>query len=210
MINVMRKGELRGFRKLGDVIIIDTTARSGIYSKLSPFNLGPCKTYAGVARVFENLWQFSKVYQCHVDAFGFQNNDWYKWRARGWACRHAIRYPLGRNAKPLFAHWRAERLDYIQARKKIYAPEYAENVAKTDSYRRLERMYRGGLNILLLDFDAYDYQASGMTLVDVINNPQKKMGHAFVLVMMLTGELEKCIKSAGSAQLNLLEQAEWK
>jgi hypothetical protein len=32
-----------------------------------------------------------------------------------------------------------------------------------------------------------------MTLKDVINNPNRKMGHAFVLIMMLTGVLEECL-----------------
>lgn len=37
----------------------------------------------------------------------------------------------------------------------------------------------------LWDFDAYDHRALGMTYEDVINNPTKKCGHAFILAMML-------------------------
>jgi hypothetical protein len=39
--------------------------------------------------------------------------------------------------------------------------------------------------IVLLDFDAYDHRKLGMSWNDVINCPDKKMGHAFVLAMML-------------------------
>ena len=42
---------------------------------------------------------------------------------------------------------------------------------------------------MLLDFDAYDYMSQGMTLRDVALNPKRSMGHAFVLAMMLKGEL---------------------
>ena len=37
----------------------------------------------------------------------------------------------------------------------------------------------------LWDFDGYDYVAKRMSLNDVINEPKKKMGHAFVLAMLL-------------------------
>lgn len=50
-------------------------------------------------------------------------------------------------------------------------------------------MYDNDENIVLWDFDAYDYQKLGMTLDEVINNPNKKMGHAFILIMLLTGKV---------------------
>jgi len=39
------------------------------------------------------------------------------------------------------------------------------------------------------DFDGFNHRALNMTLRDVINRPERKMGHAFVLAdMLLTGE----------------------
>ena len=186
-------------------VVIDTTSNSGEYRDVSPFVLP-----APPAKNFENLWQFSKVYPEHVDKFGYQSNDWYKWRKKGWATKRAIRYPMGKITKnmspeekrkrtPLFSHWKDEKLSYIQARKKIYAPEYAKNVGTTTSYHRLEYVYQECLaenrELILLDYDAYDHAQLGMSLVDVINNPGKKMGHAFVLIMMLTGLLGECVNS---------------
>ena len=178
-------------------IEIDTTSGSGNYRELSPFVLGPIDTYLpGIqSKNFENLWQFSKVYKEHVDEFGFPNDDWYKWREKGWNNPKAIRYPMGKGIKPLFSHWNGENLDYITARKRIYAPIYAKYVTKTDSFKRLEELcHNSGQRIILRDYDAYNHLSLGMTLVNVINNPNRKCGHAFVLMMILTGVLEECLK----------------
>jgi hypothetical protein len=46
---------------------------------------------------------------------------------------------------------------------------------------------------VIRDYDAYDHESLGMSLIDVINNPKRKCGHAFVLLMILKNELEQCI-----------------
>ncbi|GAH86766.1 unnamed protein product, partial [marine sediment metagenome] len=175
----------------------DTTSSSGQYRNLSPFILGKIPTYIqGLeAKNFENLWQFSKVYKEHLDKDGDPNDLWFKWRNWGWTQSRAQRYPMGKGSKPEYAYWDGEKLGYIDARKRIYAPIYAENVIKTDSFRRLKDIYDTGRIIVLRDYDAYDHQKLNLTLIDVINNPGKKMGHAFVLIMILTNMLEACIHS---------------
>ena len=173
-----------------DAVVIDTTSSSGDYKELSPFILP-----APPAKNFENLWQFSKVYKKNIMPIdGYPDASWYKWRDAGYANPRAVRYPMGKGAIPEYSLWDNERLGYIEARKRIYAPEYAKNVVSTNSYKRLLGTYQSRDDLILLDYDAYDHQALGMSLKDVINNPNKKMGHAFVLIMMLTGELEECIK----------------
>lgn len=72
-----------------------------------------------------------------------------------------------------------------QARAKIYIPLYAKAVAKTDAFQKLWKMYKTHDAIILWDFDGYDRRKFGMTLLDVLTDPKKKMGHAFVLAMML-------------------------
>lgn len=180
------------FAKLpSDAVVIDTTSNSGDYRELSPFILS-----APPARNFENLWQFSKVYHHHLWN-GEPSEQWYEWRDKGWANPRAIRYPMGKGAKPLYSMWRGKHLDYIEARKQIYAPEYARNVVGTDGFKRLKDQYNEcnlkNKELILLDYDAYDHLALNMTLIDVINNPARKMGHAFVLIMMLTEVLEECL-----------------
>ena len=174
-----------------DAIVIDTTSNSGIYPELSPFVLP-----APPAKNFENLWQFSKVYKKYIMSIdGYPDASWYKWRDAGYANTRAVRYPMGKGAIPEYSLWDDEKLGYIEARKKIYTLEYAKNVIVTYSYKRLLEVYKSGANLILLDYDAYDHQALNMSLVDVINNPKRKMGHAFVLIMILTGLLEECINS---------------
>jgi len=173
---------------------ISTTSNYGEYRELSPFVLP-----APPAKTFENLWQFSKVYKKYIMPIdGYPDASWYKWRDAGYANPRAVRYPMGKGAMPEYSLWDEEKLDYIQARKKIYAPEYAKNVAITKAYMKLRELWgelsEQGSNLILLDFDAYDHRKLGMTYKDVINEPKRKMGHAFVLAMMLEGMLEDCLK----------------
>jgi len=175
-------------------IVVDTTSSSGDYRELSPFILS-----APPSKRFENLWQFSKVYKQHLDNTGWMTIEWYQWQKLGFDNLRAIRYPMGKGAIPEFTYWNDEKLGYIDARKQLYAVEYSSNVQWTESYQKLTNLYaeccRTNRELILLDFDAYDHQALGMSLKDVINNPQKKMGHAFVLLMMLQEELELCVNS---------------
>jgi len=168
----------------------------GIYTDLSPFVLGPVQTYIPgiVARKFENLWQFSKVYKEHVNKDGYPSTAWYVWRAIGWADVHAHRYPMGKGRKPEYSWWNLVKLGYIDARKQIYAKVYAEHVVKTKSYEYLSRLYSIRGEATLRDYDAYDHIKMSMSLHDVINNPDRIMGHAFVLAMMLEGCLRECLK----------------
>lgn len=177
-----------------DAVIVDTTSNTHIlYSQLSPFVL-----QAPPAKNFENLWQFSKVYKEHLGVTGLPTPEWYKWREVGWNDPIARRYPMGKGRKPEYSMWKGKQLGYIEARKRIYALEYAKNVIKTKSFKILREQYTECIlynkTMVLLDYDAYDHLELGMTLIDVINNPKRKMGHAFVLIMMLMGKLEECIQ----------------
>ncbi|MBA7667387.1 hypothetical protein ES703_75475 [subsurface metagenome] len=175
-------------------IEIDTTSNSGKFRELSPFVLGPINVPGARAENFENLWQFSKVYRTHIDLNGEPTPEWFDWRAKGFADKYAHRYPMGKGSIPMYSWWNGEHLGYIEARKKIYAPIYAELVRKNNSFATLKQLYLDSAIIVLRDYDAYDHLKLGMTLVDVINNPDKKMGHAFVLSMMLTGVLDRCLE----------------
>ena len=69
----------------------------------------------------------------------------------------------------------------------IYIPIYAREVLKTSAYKKLKSLYDTGIKIALVDFDGYNYWDEGYSMREVINNPKKKMGHAFVLAMLLEG-----------------------
>ena len=165
-------------------------------SDLSPFLLGPCPLYAGyTSQNMENGWQYSKVYPEHVSRkSGNIKEEYFWWATEGWDNLRAVRYPMGKGRIPLFSLWNDKRLNYIDARKQIYVPLYARAVQQTDTYRKLQRRMKRKGNITLLDYDAYDHRALGMSLTDVLNDPSHKMGHAFVLMMLLTNDpaLEQC------------------
>jgi hypothetical protein len=168
---------------------VNTTSHSADdwSSGLSPFKLGPLALYDNhTARIFENAWQFSKLYPEHADSLGNPTDAYWTWAKRGWNSQRAYRYPLGKGRRPLCSLWSGQRLDYIGARKRIYLPLYQRAVAQTAAYRRLEATYRRNGSITLFDFDGYDHRRLNMTLADVLNCPTRICGHAFVLAMMLT------------------------
>ena len=186
---------------------------------LSPFYLGPVECFDGlVAEKFENAWQFSKVPKKwgsfdekgandpvyaplrttpFVDADGEPNAAYFKWRDTGFADPAAHRFPLGGAGKLWhYSYWKVDgeykHLGYISARKYIYIPLYAKAVVKTAAYRRLVALRDSGKNLLLFDFDGYNRHLPryNFTYNDVIHCPLLKMGHGFVLSMLLEGAIK--------------------
>ena len=170
------------------VKVFDTTSRSPTYTKgVSPFFVGPVMANGLQAWNVENAWQYSKVYPEHVDERGNPTTAYFEWRNAGYNSKRAERYPMGKGVVPLYSLWNGERLSYVEARKKIYIPLYAEAVQKTDAFAQLKAECEALDEVVLLDFDAYDHRALHMTWEQVINSPDKKMGHAFVLAMLIEG-----------------------
>lgn len=169
---------------------VNTTSKGSSWeTDLSPFSLGPCDLYEGrKALVMENAWQYSKLYAVHAAADGVPLQAHYDWAEAGFANPVPKRYPMGRGAKPLCSLWEGKRYGYIEARKRIYAPLYAEAVQKTAGWKKLRELYETSSLLVLRDYDGYDHDKLGMSLTEVLNNPRKKMGHAFVLKMLLTND----------------------
>ncbi len=175
----------RDMRKPGTV---DTTSHSSAdwSTGLSPFSLGPVTLYGSyTARIFENAWQFAKLYPEHADANGQPTNQYWTWAQNGWNSTKPFRYPFGMRRKPLCSLWDGQCLDYIAARKKIYVPLYQQAVRHTRAYEMLERLYLEEGQLILFDFDGYDHRQLGMSFKDVIHCSTRICGHAFVLAIML-------------------------
>jgi hypothetical protein len=172
---------------------INTTSRSDSWTRgLSPFFLGPCPLYDGhVARNVENAWQFAKLYPSHASPDGTPTEEYWKWARKGWADDYARRYPMGRGAIPLHSWWKGEKLSYIEARKQIYIPVYARALLQSQAWKTLKGVYAVLGEITLADFDGYDHRQEGMDWGEVMNRPDKKMGHAFVIGMLLEGFLDE-------------------
>ena len=107
----------------------------------------------------------------------------------------SIRFPVGKKnvGKCRYSWWKVDGefkpLDYIPARKAIYIPLYAKAVVKTEAYRRLVELRDSGKNLMLIDFDGYNihHPRYNFTYNDAISCNLLKMGHGFVLAMLLEG-----------------------
>lgn len=172
-----------------DGVVINTTSRSDNWSKsLSPFFLGPVDLYGSMVSLnVENAWQYSKVYEYYLEDNGEPGERYFKWAQDGWSTKKANRYPMGKGVKPLYSLWDGEKFSYIDARKKIYIPIYSLAVQKTQAFLKLKEMYSEGQKIYLWDFDGYNHKELGMSYSDVVNNPNKSLGHAFVIAALIEG-----------------------
>ena len=50
---------------------------------------------------------------------------------------------------------------------------------KYESYKKIDK------DLYLVDYDAYMHKELDLTYDEVVNDPKRKMGHGFVLAMML-------------------------
>lgn len=179
----------RGDKVPDDYIKVNTTSKSSEEwsRKFSPFLLGPIIFTPYDEKVvslnFENAWQYSKRYKCH------DLEEWKEWSNNGFNNELAVRFPMGKGAKPMYAYYKKRELGYIESRFKIYAPLYEKCIKKyaKESFKKLKQMVDDGKYIALFDFDGYYHYGKNMSLEDVIYNSRKKMGHSFVLLGMLTG-----------------------
>lgn len=158
---------------------------------LSPFFLGPVEVmpYNDIrfqATRFENAWQYLKVYPQFRD-----NRDAYlAWASEGFAKDKADRFPMGKGAKPMYSLWDGTQLGYIEARFKIYAPLYAKclETHESGSLQKMRQVLESGKDIALFDFDGYNYIYNGQSLEQVMYNSKRKLGHAFIIAMILTDQ----------------------
>lgn len=171
--------------------VVNTTSHSDNWSRgLSPFFAGPVKLYDNYkAYNVENAWQYSKVFEYYLEQDGSIGERYFKWAQTGWNSIRAHRYPMGKGVKPLYSYWDGERLAYVEARKQIYIPLYSQAVQKTSAFQKLKKLHQQGGDIYLWDFDGYNHRALNMSYQEVIDDPVKTMGHAFVLAMLLEGIL---------------------
>lgn len=158
-------------------------------SDLSPFLLGPCKLFNNhQAQIMENGWQYCKVYKQHIGNDGNPNQSWWNWAQSGWNSKSPNRYPMGKGAKPEYSYWNGQKLGYIDSRKTIYAPIYINAVRSTNGFAKLQQLYENSNLLVLRDHDGWDFTKQNMTLTDVLNFPNRIMGHSCVLAMLLQND----------------------
>lgn len=152
-----------------------------VLTKSSPYgSLGPYELKDEYGRIFENLWQFSKVYpwvprsiqyhsrqyrlivwdhpeEIHVDN-GLLTDQYWAWRMKGMCNKYPVRYPVGNDKHKSMClcsikEGETEPLDYITARKRIYLPEYIRLVKQQRQFHELLERHLQGENLLVIEID---------------------------------------------------------
>lgn len=162
--------------------VINVTSRAK--SPFSPFFHGTSEPLKSIR--MENAWQFSKVYPEH-DRNGHPTKAWFDWHQRGLQDKWAHRYPMGKGAVPLYTWFKGQKLDYVEARKQLYIPLYLNMLSHIpDAINELVQLAQT-TDIALWDFDGYF--DPNRSFDDVVNDPNHKMGHAFVLKQVVMERL---------------------
>jgi DNA-directed RNA polymerase subunit H (RpoH/RPB5) len=162
------------------------------------------------AKLFENYWQYSKVFRelGHLDDDNNVTDKWHQFRDKGFAKDTGDRHPTGTKSKevigkddkgrnryryytPEFAVYNGTRMDYLTSRKKIYAPKYAELVKKQLAFSELKKKVVTGGKYQILDLDGPTDSPSHLVTVDLlkhkINDTTSPFGHGYVLAGLLSG-----------------------
>lgn len=202
--------------------VLNINSTSGSLNKIngvpakqfSPMYLGPVveKDIFGVgdqtALVFENYFQYGKIF-CelgHVNEKGEITQEWYNFRAKGYAKARGDRHPIGTKSDVVKfvddrgnGHFKYHTaissmylnnvLDYIPSRKMIYAPVYAWLITKTQAFLELSQLIDNGRDIQILDFDVLpgSHAVTLEFLKERINDPSIPFGHGNVLAGLLAG-----------------------
>ena len=224
---------------LEERVIIDLTSRNPdktFAQQVSPFYIGPVIGPDGArADSLEVFWQCAKVFP-HHDSGGQPTEEYFNYRNTMYAARPGqitktvMRHPyreFGYEADDML-YWpfwnekigKYEPLSYLEARKKVYVPEYAKLVAGTPALRYLKQLLGQGKKVALLDFDGFNYYNEESMKVryrayvlkckkehrsiavdekdftdikdmrSAINFPHTPVGHAFVVKALLQDDLE--------------------
>lgn len=152
-------------------------------TKSSPYgDLGPYVITDENGVIFENKWQFSKVYEkvpaskqtysrydntiiwdhpeeTHISE-GKITEEYWNWRKKGFECPYPVRYPVGLKGRHTCKYALLElennlylELDYIEARKHIYLKDYVNLVKNVEKYRKLKKKLEKGENLLIIEVD---------------------------------------------------------
>lgn len=216
-VYVGKKGNRASDPKIENVKNINATSGSNNLinripcTQFSPMYLGPVVekeifgTGSKTAVIFENYWQYSKVFEelGHFDEDYYISDTWYKFRDYGFQKRTGDRHPKGTktdevkyvvNGKKYYRYLTAvtsiymdTEYDYISSRKAIYVPVYTYLVTRTQAFKELKEAVDNGLSVQILDFDVLEgsHDVTVQFLKERINDPTKPFGHGYVLAALL-------------------------
>lgn len=177
------RGTAGKYPEVDGVVRIDVS--SGSKKKLNGINmsdLSPMKLKINGV-IFENYWQYGKVYDCHVDEYGNIKDTYWTWRENGRNSNKGKRRPLPKNKTLYFLTDDGKQLNYIESRKQVYVKLYKECVEQTQAFQELKKLD----SVLLIEPDGPDeiVEVTQEYLDEEIENTSHPYGHCYVLASML-------------------------
>lgn len=201
-----KRGSKKKWPLVPNTTRVDVTSANLKYRKdLSPLFVGPTTAPDGtVFDRFENAWQYSKVYP-QLGHYGklskTETPKWFEWRKRGQTkLRNGkgirtdsrvsklkkVWRDTGKPWTPMHSRWGNEQLGYIEARKKIYVPEYLKLIRKTKTIKQLKKSQD---SYLFIDLDGPPKveELSGELLEKMLNDPNHLFGHGYCVAAIVAG-----------------------
>ena len=173
---------------------------------LSPFLLGPIRVnrtdtlsdnyywtnykYKKLhnCKIFENYWQGSKIYDIDFNVDGEILPNFFDRREKLFMSDKPKRRAVPKsNGFVVTAFYDGQIMDYIESRKKIYCPMYADLIRHTIAFKKLQKMLESGQNLLILGPDGRDIPITRKSLVRAVNDPNYIFGHELVICCLLMG-----------------------
>jgi hypothetical protein len=197
----------------GQVIFENFWQGSKVYSKITAQEIYCHKNYQGNPKYL--WWKYEPTLDSHVtvDKFGNTNvnDEYFKWKASLWTCKHGIRFPNGFHGRKnvLFTLFfdkdhNDTRMDYITARKEIYVAEYCRLIRKLPEYKKLLEKAINKENLLILEMDVpskskkepwNNVDKDGIcvhtleSLNVLLNSPVEPFGHGLCICLALLEDL---------------------
>jgi hypothetical protein len=173
-----------------------------------------------------STWEYDE--EIHMDQDKKLNKKYWKWRKTGMNFNYPVRYPVGHKVRhecigAIFNEENPSKndspfeyndvfLNYIESRKKIYAPVYIDLVKKENRFKSLQERLKKGENLLIIEVDgpkeeSLDYYKKTYKVGDdfivldtievneknmkiMLNDSKHAFGHGYCLGIALLGKEE--------------------
>jgi hypothetical protein len=189
----------------GNIIFENFWQGSKVYDYVEDIEVYPHKKLQGQIKHLSWKYVCNGGREYHL-VNGEVTENYKKWRNSLFSCDKPVRYPNGYAGRMrcqfslLITSDRNIRLNYIEARKRIYVQEYCRLVRKLPEYLQLLNKVRSGENICICEIDVpskekkgyYNnvdenglYYADLVTLNQLLNDPSEPFGHGLCLCLAL-------------------------
>lgn len=186
--------------------VIVCSANQGLYGTLSPMKLGPFDlietpsrdevdhgfeaaprgTQRKEVQLFENWWQYSKVYEEDLNEEGVVQEDFYLRRSLGLEDQKPYRRGVsGIESKVVSALHDGQFIEYLPSRY-YYCTVYASLVDDSEAYLQLKKRCRKEEQLQLLGYDGVDTDVTAEKMLELYQDPKQPFGHELVLCCMLS------------------------